>query len=146
MDLLVDTDVLLDVALGRKPWGPKSRDVLNLCQGGPHTAFVAWHSVSTVYYIVTRQSVTGGREDRERLAREFIEDLLRFAQVAPVDTEAMRLAVFSLRDVQDLEDAMQIAAAVACHARAIITRNTRHYTRSPVPAVTPAEFLKAHTQ
>ncbi len=42
----------------------------------------------------------------------------------------------------DLEDAFQAAAALAWGADAIVTRNIADYRRSPVRALTPAEFLK----
>ncbi len=35
----------------------------------------------------------------------------------------------------DFEDAMQVAAARACGARYIVTRNVRDYERSPIRAV-----------
>ena len=41
----------------------------------------------------------------------------------------------------DFEDAMQVAAARACGAMRIVTRNISDYARSPIPAVTPQEAL-----
>lgn len=41
----------------------------------------------------------------------------------------------------DFEDALQTAAARACGARSIVTRNVRDFARSPVPAVTPGAVL-----
>ena len=41
----------------------------------------------------------------------------------------------------DFEDALQVAAARACGARHIVTRNVRDYARSPTPAVEPREAL-----
>ena len=46
----------------------------------------------------------------------------------------------------DIEDALQAAAALAFHAQWIVTRNVRDYRRSPVPAVSPAEFVKKCTK
>jgi hypothetical protein len=42
----------------------------------------------------------------------------------------------------DFEDAMQAAAALACGAAMIATRNASDYTRSPVPALTPTQALE----
>ena len=41
----------------------------------------------------------------------------------------------------DFEDAMQVAAARACGAGHIVTRNVRDYERSPIPAVSPQAAL-----
>jgi predicted nucleic acid-binding protein len=131
MRVLIDSDVLLDVALAREPWGPSSRDLVNFCQLGGATGFVAWHSLSNVYYSISRERGLDGRG--------FIAGLLRFIQIVPTGNRDMTVAL--AQDMADLEDAMQVAAAVACKADRIVTRNLRHYGKSPVPAVTPAEFL-----
>ncbi len=44
--------------------------------------------------------------------------------------------------VRDLEDALQIGAAMAWKAAFIITRNERDFKASPIPAISPAAFLK----
>ena len=41
----------------------------------------------------------------------------------------------------DFENAMQVAAARACGARHIITRNVSDFRRSPIPALTPRDAL-----
>ena len=67
--------------------------------------------------------------------RDFIAELIQFVAVAPADTAALRYAL-SL-PLADFEDAMQVAAARACGARHIVTRNVRDFARSPIPATTP---------
>lgn len=88
--------------------------------------------ISNVYYVVaSRRSA--------QAAHEFIADLPSFVEVARTGTAAMRYAV-SL-PMADFEDALQVAAASACGARSIVTRNVRDFARSPIPAITPAEAL-----
>ena len=101
MRVLIDTDVLLDVALGREPWDEASGAFLDLCQQGGCTAFVAWHSISNLYYYLAGK--------RKQDARAFIADLLAFVEVAPVAQQDMRFALE--QDLPDFEDAMQVAAA-----------------------------------
>ena len=72
-------------------------------------------------------------------ARDFIVALTRFVAVAATDTEAIRYA--AELPMTDFEDAMQVAAARACGARHIVTRNVRDYERSPIRAVRPQEAL-----
>ena len=71
--------------------------------------------------------------------RDFIVELTRFVGVATTDTEAIRYA--AELPMEDFEDAMQVAAARACGARHIVTRNVRDYERSPIRAVSPQEAL-----
>ena len=130
--MLLDTDVLIDVALDRRPYSGPSSELLNQVERGPQRAFVAWHTLSNFYYLVRPAH---GDAD----ARDFISELVRFVAVAPVDTAAARYAV-SL-PMADFEDAMQVAAARACGAQHIVTRNVRDFVRSPIPAVTPQDAL-----
>ena len=97
------------------------------------SAFIAWHSVSNFYAIVA--PVSGGAS-----ARDFIVELTRFVSVATTDTEAIRYAAGL--PMSDFEDALQVAAARACGARHIVTRNVRDYQRSPIPAVDPRQAMR----
>ena len=131
--MLVDTDVLIDVALDRRPHSGPSSALLDRLESGGRRAFVAWHTLSNFYYLVTPARGAAG-------TRDFIAELVRFVAVAPADTAALRYAV-SL-PMADFEDALQVAAARACGARHIVTRNVRDFARSPIPAVTPREALE----
>ena len=130
--ILLDTDVLIDVALDRRPHSGPASDLLDRIEHGAESAYIAWHSVSNFYYIVA--PARGGVS-----AREFIVELTRFVAVAPTDTEGIRYA--AELPMADFEDAMQVAAARACGARHIVTRNVGDYERSPVRAVNPQEAL-----
>ena len=130
--MLLDTDVLIDVALDRRPHSEPSAELLDRIERGSRRAHVAWHTLSNFYYLVTSR-----RGDAD--TRDFIAELVRFVAVATTDTPALRYAL-SL-PMADFEDAMQVAAARACGARHIVTRNVRDFARSPVPAMTPREAL-----
>jgi len=130
--ILLDTDVLIDVALDRAPHSAAASGLLDLLERRPRMAFVAWHTLSNFYYLV---SPTRGRGD----AREFLVDLTRFVLVAPTDTEAFQYA--ALLPMPDFEDALQVGAARACGASFIATRNVKDFRKSPIPARTPKQLL-----
>ena len=130
--ILLDTDVLIDVALDRRPHSQLASDLLDRIERGAEAAFIAWHSVSNFYYIVAPSL-------GDVSARDFIVELTRFVAVATTDTEGIRYAADL--PMADFEDAMQVAAARACGARHIVTRNVRDYERSPIRAVDPQEAL-----
>ena len=131
--ILLDTDVLIDIALDRHPHAGPASELLDRIERGTGRACIAWHTVSNFYYIVAaaRSGVS---------ARDFIVELTRFVAVATTGTEAIRYA--AELPMADFEDAMQVAAARACGARHIVTRNVRDYERSPIRAVAPQEALK----
>ena len=131
--ILLDTDVLLDVALDRRPHADASAALLDLLERRPRMAFVAWHTLSNLYYLVRPK---GGGD----MARGFLSDLTAFATVAQTGTDALRYAL--ALPLADLEDAMQVAAARECGAQYIATRNTKDFIHSPIPARTPAELLE----
>ncbi len=130
--MLLDTDILIDVALDRQPHSEAASEILDRLQRGPKRAFVAWHTLSNFYYLVAPSH--GGPD-----ARQFIVGLTRFVAVAETSVQAVRYA--ARLPMADFEDAMQVAAARACGAQNIVTRNLKDYRRSPIPAVGPRQAL-----
>lgn len=127
MRILIDTDVLLDVALDRKPHVTDSAAVLRWA-AATGDACVAWHTLTNLSYLLK-----GG-------ARTFLENLLEIVSVAPVDeTDALRALSLPMKDI---EDAFQAASALAWKADWIVTRNVSDYAKSPVRAISPGAFLR----
>jgi predicted nucleic acid-binding protein len=133
LKVLLDTDVLMDVALGRPDFGPASRAVIDWCEQTPGTALIAWHTVSNLFYLICAAR-------SESFARSFIGDLIKVMTVTSGGTEGVRQAL-AMR-MNDFEDALQVAAAISGSADHIITRNTADYRGSIIPALTPREFLR----
>lgn len=133
MRLLIDINVVLDVAL-KRPDAPASARLLSLC-GRQHEGWLAWHSVATLAYLIDRQKSAIS-------ARDFIRSLLAWADVAYTG-KADAMAALDL-PMRDFEDALQVAAAMACGAQLIVTRNVRDFKSSPVPALTPEAFLRQY--
>ena len=132
MTLLLDTDVLIDVALDREPFVEPAAALLTALEARPGFGRIAWHTASNFYYLV---APARGRRD----TRRFLAELVAFVPVAETSTESLRLAIGL--ELEDFEDAMQVAAAMACGAETIITRNLKDYQASPVSARRPEEAL-----
>lgn len=133
--ILLDTDILIDVALDRSPYSEPAGELLTFLERSPRMSFVAWHTLSNFYYLV---SPTRGTTD----ARGFLVDLTRFVTIAPIDTDSFQYA--ATLPLRNFEDALQVAAARACGASVIATRNVRDFRRSPVPAKKPEAILKEY--
>jgi hypothetical protein len=133
MLLLLDINIILDVVFQR-PGEPASSALIGSCNE-QHQAWLAWHSVATLAYLIER-------ERNPAVAREFVTGLLSWARVA---TTGHQDAVQALQlPMSDFEDALQVSAAQACGADYIITRNGRGFVQSPLPALSPEEFLVRH--
>jgi predicted nucleic acid-binding protein len=130
MKILIDTNILLDVALSRTEFLPDSAAVIDWAELNPKQAAVAWHSISNLAYIVKQD------------ARNFIADLLAFVEVAAGDTATVRQAL--AMPTRDLEDALQASAAIAFGADIIVTRDVADFKKLPIKAMTPAAFAKAY--
>ena len=133
MKVLIDTNILLDIALDRTLFVDDACRLLDAAQKGHIDAYIAWHSISNFHYISAPK-----QSEKER--REFLKSLFSFAKIAPVVTADI-LRALSL-NMTDFEDAMQAAAALACGAELIATRNLRDYVKSPIKAYAPQDVLK----
>jgi predicted nucleic acid-binding protein len=127
MKILIDTDILLDVALDRVPFVEYSGQVLDWAENHPGSACVAWHTLANVAYLVKGNP------------RAFLKELLSFVIVPGTSTEAARQALEL--PVADLEDAFQAITAQTFTADYVVTRNLKDYRRSPVPAASPEQFI-----
>ena len=132
MIILVDTDVLIDVALDRAPFAIDAAALLDALERGPSRGALAWHTVSNFYYLVAAKQGRAG-------TLGFLSEITQFLDIAPTTREHLRRSLqFPL---PDFEDAMQVGAATACSADLIATRNVRDFRKSPIPAVTPRQAL-----
>jgi len=131
-NIFVDCDILLDVGLKRQPFYHASSELLNYLEAHPNTGFIAWHSISNVFYIFSKATT-------QEEAKNFILELCQFVQIVPTsNTEVLYAANLPMKD---FEDALQCAAAIACDAEVIVTRNLEDYQLSPINAVTPTQIL-----
>ncbi len=133
MRAFLDTNILLDVLLNRQPLVAASEEVILRCESLGIEMFIAWHGLATAYYLIKR-----GRTETEALVE--VDKILAWARVAEGrDAHARRARSLGFGD---FEDALQSVAATACAADWIVTRNTRDFALSAVPALTPADFLR----
>ena len=131
--MLIDNNVLIDVAIDRPPHSLTSRTLIELIERNSTTAYIAWHSVATFYYVVSR-GLDGAT------ARSYVTWMTDFMTVVSTGHAEMNYAL-SL-PMGDFEDAMQVAAARAAGVRYVITRNIRDFTNSPILAITPEQALQ----
>ncbi len=130
--ILIDTDILLDVALAREPFLNESSIILDRAESGQLKAFIAWHTIANFYYMTEK-----GSNGKNNIS--FIKDLLQFVKISPTKTVDVLYAIDL--NFKDFEGALQVAAAKVCKANFIVTRNIKHYKSSPIPAIIPAKFL-----
>ncbi len=133
MRVFLDTNILLDVLLNRPAFVADSEAVILRCEAVGAEMYVAWHGLATAYYLLKR-----GRTEQQALSE--VDKILAWARVAGgTDQDARRARHLGF---DDFEDSLQAVSAESCGAAWIVTRNTADFSKSNVPALTPAGFLK----
>jgi predicted nucleic acid-binding protein len=130
--ILIDLNVILDVAQKREPHYRASAAVLDRVVRGGLNAWIPAHAVTTIHYLVSHFQNTA-------MANNVVDWLLNHFEVAPTGPSELRRAHTLGWD--DFEDAVVAVAAESHHCRHLITRNVTDFRDSPVPAVTPEEYL-----
>ena len=130
--LLIDTNVLLDVALKRDPWAQEAVLLLDAIARGRAQGFVAGHAVTTIHYVVERTVDAVA-------AATAVNDVLQVLTVIPLEAaEFQRALAMGLRDY---EDAVQVAACLKVGADVLVTRNAKDFKGAVVTLRTAGEVL-----
>ena len=135
MKLLIDANIVLDVLQAREPHLRDSALIWKLCETEQAEGWVTALSFANLVYVMRRE--LSPEQVKELLAK--LRLIFRFADYTAAD---MNRAAELCRP--DFEDVVQAVTAERLGADCIITRNVRDYKRSPVPALTPAEYLAGH--
>ena len=138
MKLLIDTCVILDLVMQREPFFNDARDFLMLIRDEKTEGIITVKSLMDIYYAVKH---TLHNEEDTRGILKSVASLLTI-----VDSKT-RDALMSLDSpISDYEDAVMAEAAMQHSVDYIITRNIRDFSHSPVPVLTPGDFLSLDLQ
>lgn len=133
MELLIDSNVILDVILNREPFFEASEKVLRLGVNPKINTYVSAASVTDIFYISYRTL-----RDKE-LVYNWLSRIFHFTKLASVTAENIYTAV-SLR-WKDFEDAVQYSIVKFNGMDAIITRNMKGFKSSDIKIFSPEELL-----
>jgi predicted nucleic acid-binding protein len=132
---MMDLNIFIDVFQKRVPHYQDSSSVLTKVLNEELTGFIAGHALTTLHYLLSRFS--GNQK-----SLEVVDWVLAHFEVESADKEGFRHA--RTFDMKDFEDAVVAGCAKSAGCDYIITRNLSDFKNSPVPAVTPGEFLEMH--
>ena len=135
--ILVDTDVILDVALDRKPFSGQSRLVLAMIENNIAMGHVSSNCVANIYYVLRK---LGG----DASTREFIRKILKYMTVISIEHADVMESLSS--GMSDFEDALQNYSAIRNQCSCIVTRNIEDYKSSKLTIYTPNEFINLYKE
>ena len=134
MELLIDTNVIIDYFTNREQKSAGTDVLFEYIYSGKISAYIAAHTVPTIWYVL-----------RKTLAPAELRNLRRALfscfTVSPVGKNEL-LSALDRNDFSDFEDCVQDECASSVHARYIITRNKKDFAHSKIPALLPAEFIR----
>ena len=133
MKILLDTNIILDIALRRLPHYDDSADVFRKIDNRTLFGFVTATTITDIYYIARKDK---GHEK----TIEFISNLIEIVDILGIDREVILESLKS--QITDFEDAVQSVASEFNKIDYIITRNTKDFENSEIEAITPKDFLK----
>lgn len=150
--LLIDTNIWIDAFDGDRKQHMRAHVLLDTAFERGVTLAFAVSSLKDVYYALSstlkRQSrtVNGAlREEDARSAEAYawacVQNIQEIATPVAVDVSDVWLAGKFRSQMHDFEDALVAAAALRCHADALVTNDERFLRHSPVNAMDAADAL-----
>ena len=133
MNLLIDSNVILDMVQRREPFSANSKEIIASCIKQKYQGFVSAHSLCDIYYILRKDLSVPQR-------LKLVEMFCQFFTVIPEKANDF-IAVVQNPNTDDLEDGLQIQCATKCDLDYIVTRNIDDFKKSSVPAIQPSDFL-----
>ena len=130
--LLLDTNIILDIALKREPHFELSSKIFELIDKKRIIGYITASTVTDIYYI-------SRKEKGNKIAIEFISNLIEIVDVIGVDKSIIVKALKS--NLKDFEDAVQVSAAEYYEIEIIVTRNKSDFLNSGLEILTPKELI-----
>ena len=133
-DLFIDTDVIIDFLIDRKPHSREAAIIFTLVDNKKMRGYVSSLTFSNLYYILRKL------ESHNKVIAK-LDSLSKMVNILRVDEQIIKNAISS--SFPDFEDTIQYFSAVnSKKIDVIITRNTKDYKNSGIPVMTPGDFLK----
>jgi len=132
MNILLDTNVVLDVLLAREPFVHDAKEIFILIENNKLQGYLCATSITTLHYLI-------GREKNKQDANKIIENILKLFDVTQVDKNTLLLACAS--NGTDYEDSVIYSSCKNQHIDHIITRDKKGFKNSTISTLAPKEFL-----
>jgi len=132
LKVIVDTNVVLDVLLARRPFVEHAAEVFGLAERSEIEAYLCATTMTTLDYLLA-QSLPKAE------VRETLHRLLSLFEIAPVNRPVIEEALRS--KVTDFEDAVLEQSGRLVGAEAVVSRDAKGFQRSILASFDPLELL-----
>ena len=133
--VFVDTDVIIDFLMDRKPYSGHAAIILSLSEYKKIQVYVSALTFANCYYILRKISTHS----------KVISKLGQLAEIVEIVDVTKKAILDSLKsDFKDFEDSIQHETAKKeTQIKVLITRNIKDYQNSDLSILTPDLFLKS---
>ncbi len=136
--VLIDTNVAYTFLSEREDcFSDEAFKIMQLCAEGEIYGYLAFHSLSTIWYLCRKLN------DKER--RRMILRLCNILTVVGTSQDEV-IAAIQNEDFKDFEDCLQDKCAKEADCDYVVTVNLKDFTNSEIPAIAPNELLRIVTQ
>jgi len=133
-DLFIDTDVIIDFLIDRKPQSREAAIIFTLIEQKKLKGYVSSLTFSNLYYVLKKF------ESHNKIISK-LDSISKMLTILKVDQQTIKDAIAS--GFSDFEDSIQYNCALDYKKiDVLITRNTKDYKNSEIPVMTPADYLK----
>jgi predicted nucleic acid-binding protein len=134
-DLFIDTDVIIDFLIDRKPFSREAAIIFTLIEQKKIRGNASSLTFSNLYYVLRKF------ESHSKVISK-LDSLSELLNILKVDELTIKLALAS--GFPDFEDSIQhFCASESKKTDVIITRNVKDFKNSDLPIMTPGDYLKA---
>ena len=135
MKILLDTNIVLDFLLQRKPFCDDAKEIFELIEIGKVNGYLCATSVTTIYYLISK-SVGKLKAD------SIIKDLLQLFDIADVNKNILFQSLKN--NGSDFEDSVIYSSAEYFDIDVIITRDKKGFKQSNIKVLKPNDFLEEY--
>ena len=132
MKILLDTNIVLDLLLQRKPFCDDAKTIFELIESNKISGYLCATSITTIYYLISKST------DRLK-ADEIIENLLELFNIADVNKNILLKSLQN--NGKDFEDSVIYSSAEYFNIDVIITRDKKGFKQSNIDVLQPDIFL-----
>jgi predicted nucleic acid-binding protein len=136
--VLLDTCVLVDALQDRQPFAKDAQELFLAAANHRFVGCTTAKAATDIYYLMHRYT------HDDKASRLVLSKLFVLFDV--LDTAGLDCRRAIPAETADFEDAVMIETALRTEMDAIVTRNTKDYTKAPLPVYTPGEFLHILTR
>ena len=134
MKILIDTNVILDWIMIRKPNAANAKKIMEQCLFGTIQGYITSHTITDIFYILRKDFSV---EKRKQLLELLCEGL----KVIPENSETI-LCTLRHKEWKDIEDGLQMQCAKEVNVDYIVTQNLKDFLTSEIKAVNEESFLR----